>query len=420
MKRSVHASAVNGIVAAPASKSVAQRAVIAALLARGVTTLNHLTPCDDTLAAIDVARALGATIEVDGDQCRVTSHFPPPPAGARLLSCGESGLLSRVVTPVASLLPDITRVEGCGTLLARPFDMLVAPLQALGARVTTTNGRLPITLSGPLSGGVATIDGSVSSQLLTGLLLALPLAGKDSTLHVNNLKSKPYIDLTIELLRAFGIVVEHQEYKLFRIPGKQAYRPATYNIEGDWSGASCMIVAGCIAGNVTVTNLHEHSTQADKAILEVARRAGANVTVNGDNSVTASPGALALAFDFDAGESPDLFPAIVALAACCRGVSRIAGAGRLVHKESNRALVLQQEYAKLGIDVRIDGDVMSVTGGEIRGGLVSSRDDHRIAMSLATAALRASAPVTIDGAESVSKSYPHFWEELARLQDACR
>jgi 3-phosphoshikimate 1-carboxyvinyltransferase len=415
MMKSVNASGVNGTITAPASKSVAQRAVVAALLTRGTSTLRHLSPCDDTDAALGVARALGASIESEGEGHRVTSDPFARNTSERELFCGESGLLARVIIPVASLLPGSTRVTGHGSLVNRPLDMVVAPLRDLGVTVHATAGRhLPVTLTGALTGGSATIDGSVSSQFLTGLLMALPLARRDSTLHVLDLKSKPYIDLTIDLLRAFGIIVEHDDYRLFRLRGRQEYHPCTYNVEGDWSGASCPLVAGCIAGSVTVTNLDERSPQADKAILEVMRRSGASVETR-PGSVTATRPGVARAFEFDASESPDLFPAVVALAACCDGTSRLTGARRLVHKESNRALILQQEFSKLGITILLEGDTMRVTGGEIRGGEVSSHNDHRVAMSLATAALRATGTVTISEAGSVSKSYPRFWDDLRRL-----
>jgi 3-phosphoshikimate 1-carboxyvinyltransferase len=423
MKRSVHPSGVSGTIVAPASKSAAQRAIVAALLARGTSTLRHLTACDDTMAAVGIARALGAVVELTGEGCRVTSGFPAgiTSDGERELSCGESGLLARVIVPVAALLPGTTRVNGRGSLLTRPLDMLVDPLRALGATVTTRDGRLPVTVTGRLTGGTATVDGSVSSQSLTGLLMALPLAPRDSTLFARDLKSKPYIDLTLALLRSFGVIVEHDDYRVFTLRGGQAYRAGDYPVEGDWSGASCPLVAGCVAGSVTVTNLDGRSPQADRAILEVARRAGARVAEDAPGCFTATrDDDVARAFDFDAGECPDLFPAIVALAACSRGTSRVAGAGRLTHKESNRALALQREYGKLGIAIRLEGDVMHVTGGEIRGGEVSAHDDHRVAMSLAVAALRAAAPVTIDGADSVSKSYPRFWDDLHRLQTLSR
>ncbi|MDR2129684.1 MAG: 3-phosphoshikimate 1-carboxyvinyltransferase [Odoribacteraceae bacterium] len=419
MKRLVEASGVSGTVVAPASKSAAQRAIVAALLAKGESVLRHVTPCDDTLAAVGVASALGATVETLGEECRVTSDFFAGRAGERHLSCGESGLLARMITPVAALLPGVTHVSGSGSLLTRPVEMLVRPLRQLGVEVTTTGGCLPLVLKGALRGGEATVDGTLGSQALTGLLMALPLAPRDSILHVTGLKSKPYIDMTIELLQAFGAIVEHDDYRVFTVRGGQAYRPRVYDVAGDWSGASCLLVAGCIAGSVTVSHLDDHSMQADRAILEVLRRSGAGVEVwrNGHSSgVTTTRGDAARSFEFDAGECPDLFPALVALAACCKGTSRIIGADRLIHKESNRALVLQQEFGKLGISILVDGNVMLVTGGEIGGGELSAHDDHRIAMSLATAALRATGTVTIDGAECVNKSYPRFWNDLERLQ----
>jgi 3-phosphoshikimate 1-carboxyvinyltransferase len=394
---------------------VAQRAVVAALLARGTSVLRHLTPCDDTLAALEVARALGATVEETGEGYRVTSDFFAGGARGRRLSCGESGLLARMIVPVASLLPGTTRVEGRGSLTRRPLDLPLEALRALGAGVTTAGGFLPVTLEGGLAGGHATLDGGACSQLLTGLLMALPLARRDSVLRVNGLKSKPYIDLTIDLLRDFGVVIGREGHELFTARGGQAYVPRAYDVEGDWSGASCPLVAGCVAGSVTVTNLDGRSPQADRAIVEVMRRAGATVTVEAGRVTASRPGRLR-AFEFDATGCPDLFPAAVALAACCEGTSRIAGATRLAHKESDRATTLREEFGRLGVLVRVEGDVMRVTGGEIGGGEVSARDDHRVAMALATAALRASGTVVIRGAGCVSKSYPRFWEDLRLLQ----
>jgi 3-phosphoshikimate 1-carboxyvinyltransferase len=412
----VSASAVDGTVTAPASKSMAQRAVIAALLSRGKTLLRHLTPCDDTLAAIAVARSLGAVAEQRGDDWTITSDFPsralPCP-----LSCGESGLLARMILPVAGLLPSGTRVEGRGSLARRPFDMVVEPLQSLGVRATTAAGLLPVHLSGRLTGGEARLDGSVSSQFLTGLLMALPLAPRDSTLHVTDLKSTPYIDMTLSLLRAFGIRVEREGYHRFSVPGQQVYTPRVHDVEGDWSAASCLLVAGSIAGRARVTNLDPASLQADRAILEILRLAGARVTVAPDR-VTVERPSLLRPFTFDATGCPDLFPAAVALASCCGGTSSVAGAGRLAHKESDRAGALAREYGKLGITIRVEGDVMHVTGGEIRAAEVFSHDDHRVAMSLAVAALRSTGTVAIRGASSVNKSYPRFWSDFSRLHAA--
>jgi 3-phosphoshikimate 1-carboxyvinyltransferase len=391
---------------------------MAALLSRGTSTLRNLTLCNDTAAALDVARTLGATVEKRGNDYLITSDFFAKNTTEKKLLCGESGLLTRMVTPVAALLSHQAEITGHGSLTTRPIDMVEAPLRKLGVEIYTNNGKLPIRVKGALKGGCTAIDGSLSSQLLTGLLMALPLAQGNSEVRVSNLKSKPYIDITIALLKSFGIEIVNESYEVFRVAGNQKYTPCTYNVEGDWSGASCPLVVGAIAGSVTVANLDENSAQADRAILNVLAQAGAEIAIEKTgaslSSITVSRGSLQ-AFTFDATDCPDLFPAIVALASCCNGTSRVSGALRLAHKESNRALTLQQEFGKLGIKVDLRGDDMLTTGGAITGGCVSAHNDHRIAMALATAALRASSEVVIDEAESVAKSYPEFWEDMQRL-----
>ncbi|MDR0687569.1 MAG: 3-phosphoshikimate 1-carboxyvinyltransferase, partial [Prevotellaceae bacterium] len=371
MTKSVKPSTVSGRVAAPASKSVAQRAVIAALLAEGASTLRNMSLCSDTQAAIGVAQTLGAQVAQQGSDCFITSNFFANSVGAASLFCGESGLLTRMVAPVAALLPQEVELSGHGSLASRPVDMVEAPLRDLGATATTTGGRLPLRVRGRLQGGSTRIDGSLSSQLLSGLLMALPLAPQCSSILVSNLKSKPYVDLTVELLKSFGVSVAHERYEIFRINGRQRYAPCSYSVEGDWSGASCLLVAGAIAGSVAVENLNVRSAQADKEILSVLEQAGASVSVersgSGQCAVTASQSALQpnslRAFSFDATSCPDLFPAIVALASCCNGVSAVKGVSRLAHKESNRALTLQKEFGCLGIEIQLRGDEMLITGG---------------------------------------------------------
>ncbi|MDR1415025.1 MAG: 3-phosphoshikimate 1-carboxyvinyltransferase [Odoribacteraceae bacterium] len=422
MKKLILASAVKGELPAPPSKSDAQRAIISAFLSTGRSRIARLSPCDDTLAALRLVAALGATVRRIPEGYAITSIFPKLPPAPRVLQCGESGLLARMIAPVVALFPGETRLEGSGTLLGRPIDMIVEPLRALGATVTTNDGRLPVTITGPLTGGEALIDGSVSSQLLTGLLMALPLAAKRSTLVVPELVSQPYIDLTREVIREFGVKIIHDDYHHFTIPTPQKYTPCAHRVAGDWSGASCLLVAGAIAGVTTVTDLDENSPQADKAILTALRSSGARVFVSpprpdARGSVTVVKPKRLKPFSFDATECPDLFPALVALAARCGGNSRLLGVRRLVHKESDRAAALKEEYARLGISVKYDDNLMIVRGGPVEGGEVSSRGDHRVAMSLATVALNALSPVTINDADCVSKSYPGFWDDLQILQE---
>ncbi len=304
MIKTIKPSGVGGVLDAPASKSYAQRALAAALLADGETVLENMGLCNDTSAALGVVETLGAQVRREGRTYFIKGGFRPEPA---TLDIGESGLATRLFTPVAALSPRPVTITGHGSILRRPISMMERPLGELGVDISTSGGYLPLTVSGPARGGAAGIDGSSGSQFLTGLLMALPLAGNDSELRVSELTSKPYIDMTIGLLREFGVRVDHEDYRIFRIPGGQRYRPVTYNVEGDWSGASCLLVAGAVAGNVMVRNLNGCSLQADLAIVTALERAGANVLTGNGNSYTVSKGELK-GFEFDATHCPDLFP----------------------------------------------------------------------------------------------------------------
>ena len=332
------------------------------------------------------------------------------------LHVGESGLATRLFTPIASLNRTPITIQGEGTLLYRPMTMMVEPLRQLGVNVRDGGGYLPIEVQGPIHGGEIWVDGSISSQFITGLLLALPLAEEDTTLHVDSPVSTPYIDMTIDTAHRFGIEIMQNEgdYSQFFIEGSQKYTPTDLSIEGDWSGASTMLVAGAIAGEVTVKNISTLSKQADTAICRALERAGAGLIIE-QNSITVSKRDLR-AFEFDATNSPDLFPALAALAAAAEGESVIIGTDRLRHKESDRAETIRQEYEKLGIEVDISEDnIMKIRGGEIRPAETFSHNDHRIAMSLAVSALRCKGKVKIQNAECVEKSYPTFFEDLESI-----
>ena len=291
--------------------------------------------------------------------------------------------------------------------------MIREALIQLGVKVETSGGLLPLKLSGRLRPGRAFIDGSSGSQLLTGLLMALPMADGDSRIDVASLTSKPYIGLTLGLLAEFGIKVENDDYRSFIIPGRQSYRAHEYTVEGDWSGAAFLLVAGATAGRVTVDGLNPCSLQADRAVLQALEEAGAGL-ITGPCGITASRSELK-AFTFEATDAPDLFPPLAALAARCEGTSRITGVGRLRHKESDRAEAIAEVLGAMGIRVRFSGNEMLITGGQAKGATVSSHNDHRIAMMAAVMAASAAGPVTIAGAEAVSKSYPGFYDDLTRL-----
>lgn len=413
MIKTIVRAAVSGCVKAPSSKSYAQRAIAAALLAQGRTILSGMGLCSDTRAAMDVARMLGAEItHAGGDTYIIGGGLKP--AGS-VLNIGESGLSARMFIPIAALCGAPVTVTGQGTILKRPMGMITEPLRRLGVEVEDHRGHLPVTVKGPIRGGDMEVDGSVSSQFITGLLMALPLAEGETTFRVAEPASIPYIDMTLSVLERFGIEAEHQDYRHFYVRGNQRYTPCEYRVEGDWSGASCMLVAGAVAGEITLANLDPLSIQADAAIIHALSLAGAEVITDGRTVTVRKPERLC-GFRFDASHCPDLFPALAALGANCEGDTLIAGVRRLVHKESDRAEALRDEFGKMGIAIDVpEPDVMRIRGGTVRGARIDSRGDHRIAMSAAVAALRADAPVTIGGAESVDKSYPAFWDDLAAV-----
>ena len=407
---------MQGRVTPPCSKSYAQRALAAALLASGRATLRGIELCNDTRSAIAAIEALGATVEIlDQNTLIIEGGLAPK---TTTLNVGESGLAARLFTPIASLHDDAICIDGEGTLKHRPMSMMIEPLKELGVEVRDGGGRLPIEVKGPMRGGRVVVDGSMSSQFITGLLIALPVAERDTTIEVHGAVSTPYIDMTLDTLKRFGIEVMYHEgdYSEFCIEGGQHYEAIDYTIECDWSAAAAIMVAAAIAGEVTISNISTLSRQADTAICRALERAGASLIIEQD-TITVAHRKLE-AFTFDATQCPDLFPALVALAAASEGVTTLYGIERLRGKESDRAEVLRDEYAKLGIDIELDYDenVMRVVGGEPHAAKVDSHDDHRIAMSLAITGLRLDEELCIKNRECVAKSYPSFFEDLESLK----
>lgn len=403
-------SDLRGEVQAPPSKSMTQRAIAAALLSGGESIILNPSGCDDSLAAMSIASALGASIVTEPGSLRIRGSGE---IRENQLNCGESGLAIRMFSPVAALNDSEIVMTGTGSLTKRPMSMIVDALRQLGVDCKSNGGFLPLRIKGPLKGGSCNIDGSISSQLLTGLLMALPVAENDSVIIVENLKSKPYIDMTLQVLERFGIRIDRTDYSRFSIPCSQIYQPQKFEVEGDWSGGAFLLVAGAINGEITVKGLRPDSRQSDKAILNVLDSAGARTTIM-ENSIGVKKSELR-PFFFDATESPDLFPPLAALAAYCKGTSTIKGVSRLIHKESNRSAALVNEFGKMNIKIETDGDNMMVTGGKVTGAEISSHGDHRIAMAAAVAALAATGKVIIRDSRCVAKSYPAFFDDLRHL-----
>lgn len=411
MNVKISASQVQGFIKAPPSKSSMQRAVAAALLVEGTSTIYNPSFSEDSVSSIKMAECLGAKVELGEDIIKITGGFHP---FCKTLDCGESGLGIRLFSAIAALSDKELQFTGSGTILNRPMGMVQETLKSLGVVVTTTNGKLPLSVKGPIQAGKIVVDGSISSQFLSGLLFALPLAEGDSIIEVLNLKSKPYIDLTLDVLGKFGVSVKNLNYQQFLIPKKQRYMATNYTVEGDWSGAAFMAVLGAISGKVTIKSLELFSSQADKNIIEALKLAGAKIAQEKDY-IEVSANDLT-AFTFDITDCPDLAPPLVALASFCKGKSVITGTERLKVKESDRSSTLQREFSSLGVDILNLGNRMEVVGSsKIKGGEVNSHGDHRIAMALAIAGTRTDSPVIIKDAESINKSYPEFYNDLQKL-----
>ena len=410
-------SIATGHVRAPRSKSDMQRACAASLLHSGTTIIKDPGRSNDDLAALDVIAKLGASVVDKGDLIEIASQGVDPHATE--INCGESGLGIRMFTPIAALSKKTLIMNGSGSLLKRPMQFFDEIFPQLGITITSNEGRLPLSIKGPLTPKTIEVDGSLSSQFLTGLLMAFSASNANGvTIKVNDLKSKPYIDLTLAVLKSFGMKVPRvNSYEKFIFEDEQHVQPVGemhYQVEGDWSGAAFLFVAGAISGKLTIGGMRKDSVQADMKILEAINDAGALCDfVDGVYHVQPS---ILRAFEFDATECPDLFPPLVALAAYCKGITKIKGAERLTHKESNRALTLQDVFGKLGVKIDLDGDLMFVHGGvELHGAEVHSHHDHRIAMAAAVAAVGATSPVRITDAEAIDKSYPDFYRDLISL-----
>jgi 3-phosphoshikimate 1-carboxyvinyltransferase len=431
MKTTIHPSQLKGIIEAPASKSSMQRALAAALLSKGKTIIYNAGISNDDLAARNIIQALGALVEdedfedidesiikVGHNELYVESDGVSPIS--RDINCEESGLSIRMFTPIVALSDKAITITGEGSLRSRPMDFFDEILPELGVEIKSNDGKLPMTVQGPLVPANIDVDGSLSSQFLTGLLMAYSAAGaNDVSIKVKDLKSKPYIDLTLDVMKQFGMnVPENKNYKEFifhkELTHDSRLTSHEYTVEGDWSGAAFLLVAGAIAGSITIRGLDMSSTQADRKILDAMMSANAAIAMEA-KGIQSHPGGLR-GFEFDATDCPDLFPPLVALAAYCKGETRITGVRRLKHKESNRAVTLQDEFDLMGVSIKLEDDIMIVQGGGIvKGADVHSHHDHRIAMALAVAALGANSETVIEESQAVKKSYPDFYNDLQRL-----
>jgi len=430
MQVKITPSEIAGTVTAPASKSVMQRACAAALLRGGKVMLHHYGKSRDDATALDILKQLGAAVTIiDDDVLEIISENFPEKIKSKVIDCGESGLSARMFTAIVALSADMIQITGTGTLLQRPFHFFEKTFPQLGVSVISSNGYLPLTIQGRMQAKDITVDGSLSSQYLTGLLFAFSALNESAHIHVDKLNSKPYIDLTLEVMKDFGLSVpENKNYKTFVFKKSKIQSPTFgtkskiqnpksiihYAIEGDWSSAAVLLVAAAINGAIKVKGLKPDSLQADKKILDVLRQCGCPIAIH-EQDITVAKNPLK-PFHFDAMDCPDLFPPLAALALFCNGTSSIKGLHRLIHKESNRAESITEMCRKFGGTVFIEDDEMIIEGEKpLHAATINSFSDHRIAMAAAIIAMNIRGESVIDDAACVQKSYPGFWKDMDRL-----
>lgn len=408
-------AALAGTVAAIPSKSDAHRKLICAALSENGGTLALRQPhCADIEATLRCIRALGVNIADTGDSVYVSPITEQPYAA---LDCGESGSTLRFLLPVAMAVCKSVSVTGSGRLPERPISALTDAMSAHGVQFDAA--KLPLNAKGQLTGGAYEIAGNISSQFLSGLLMALPLCKGDSVISLTTaLQSQPYVELTLSALRTFGadIIVDTENLHFrYHIKGGQKLRtPAQLAIDGDWSNAAFWLAAGALSQTgLTVSGLSADSIQGDKAILDILRTAGADVSSHADSFTAAAK--QILPFDADLREIPDLLPILAVCASFANGDSHFTHAERLRLKESDRLSSVAAMLTALGGRVTELPDGLIVHGGGLTGGTVDAQNDHRLVMAAAVAALYGKGEVTILGAEAVDKSYPRFFEDYRML-----
>lgn len=404
---------LHGCVRIPPSKSAAHRAIICAALAKGKSVLSPIIPSDDMTATIQAVRRMGAKCTLAGETLTVDgTDTLTVPQGE--IDCLESGSTLRFLIPVCAAGGMTCTFTGHGRLPERPIGVYTQMLPGAGTSCQTEGG-LPLTISGKLRPGKFSLAGNISSQFITGLMLALPLLPASSTIVLTSpLESKGYVDLTIEVLRRFGIEIQETTAGWY-IPGSQAYTPRDYTVEGDWSQAAFFMSAAALGSPLTLEGLDCDSVQGDKEALRVFQKFGMRAEWKG-GKLLCSPGESTGERTIDASQIPDLVPAIAVTAALTPGLTRIVNAGRLRIKESDRLASVSDGLRRLGITVEETQDSLTIHGGaSLSSGEINGCNDHRIVMAFSIGALRAQGTVTITDADSIKKSYPGFFDDFSKL-----
>jgi len=410
---------LSGEVYAPPSKAYTHRMLIAALLSCGISKVSNPLVSGDTQATLRAVESFGAKAKLQ-ESCWTIEGATPLKTPRNPVDCGESGATLRFMIPVAALAAGSTTFILGRSLRRRPITPLLQSLEQLGVESSfqrNEKGSLVKIRSGGIKGGKVAIRGDISSQFISGLLFACPMAREDTEITLTtSLESKSYVQMTKEILNKHGVrVFISKDFKQFRVPSNQTYSPCSHKVPGDFSSAAFLLAAAAITSSkVRVKNLDYHTMQGDEAILDILRKMGLKVRV-GDEHVDVE-GKPRNTFDVDAKDTPDLVPVCAVLACYSKGTSKIYNAKRLRYKESDRLLSLHVELKKMGADIAVGKDSLTIKGPcEMHGTTIYPHNDHRIAMACAVAALSASGETKIRNSECVKKSYPTFFKDLRLL-----
>ncbi len=411
---------IGGTASPPPSKSHTHRAVFLASMAEGRSIVDNCLLSSDTLATMDACRAMGAKVELNGTTATIDGgslHAPDC-----IVDAMNSGTTMRILTGICSTFNRPTTITGDESLLRRPMGPLLDALVSRGATVSSECGRPPVTVRGPGHGGRVSIDGSVSSQFITSLLMSSPLLEDDTTVEVTgSMVSAPYLDVTTHMMRLYGAGVMRTGNS-FRISGGDGYSPYDYSVPADYSSAAFPLVAGALGGECEVTGMDPDDPQGDKAILDILRSAGAEIVSNA-GTVIASKNRVE-GCSVDMGSVPDLFPITAILLSVAEGDSRLYGAPQLRFKESDRIETTVRMINALGGDAEGTSDGCVIHGVKrLKGGYVEHHGDHRIMMSAAVASIVCDGPVVMDDPECADVSYPGFIESMSRIglrSEGCR
>ncbi|MDR0887787.1 MAG: 3-phosphoshikimate 1-carboxyvinyltransferase [Candidatus Methanoplasma sp.] len=413
MRASFSGGSLEGSVHPPASKSHTHRAFFLAAMADGTSRISNALLSEDTKATLAASEAMGARVDRDSTKViTITGGDLHAPDG--IVNALNSGTTMRIFSGLVSMFDKEVTITGDASLQKRPMGPLLDALSQTGTICTSNDNKPPVTIKGPNKGGKISIDGSVSSQFITSLLLVSPNLPNDSEITIEgNTVSGPYLDVTTHMMKLFGADVT-KNCNIFKVKGNSGYRPHDYSVPADFSSAAFPLVAGALGGRVAVTGMDLSDPQGDKVIVDILRDAGASVTVNGD-SVTVSKAPLK-ALEIDIGDVPDLFPILAVLLSTAEGTSRLYGAPQLRFKESDRIRTTETMLRAIGADITGTDDGCIINGKKrLKGGHIENECDHRIMMAAAIASLVSDSPVTMENAECYAVSYPEFIIQMKTL-----